>query len=131
MGDIKASLSGKIKNATQPERLFYDIKLQNFGASAKTILNITPKGSIPSNISLPSHFAISGTAKGTTQVIDTRLKMISSLGNADVDAFLDLRQKNNEKYDVNANLAQLQIGKSFRIKTLDGNRSSGCSRTRF
>lgn len=118
LGDIKASLSGKIKNATQPERLFYDIKLQNFGASAKTILNITPKGSIPSNISLPSHFAISGTAKGTTQVIDTRLKMISSLGNADVDAFLDLRQKNNEKYDVNANLAQLQIGKIIQNKDL-------------
>lgn len=118
LGDIKASLSGKIKNATQPERLFYDIKLQNFGASAKTILNIAPKGSIPSNISLPSHFAISGTAKGTTQVIDTRLKMISSLGNADVDALLDLRQKNNEKYDVKANLAQLQIGKIIQNKDL-------------
>lgn len=111
IGDLKASLSGKIKDLTDPSRLFYDLNIKNFGSSAKTIFTLVPKGTIPSNISLPSHFAISGAAKGTTQVIDTDLKMLSTLGNAKVDALLDLRQKNAEKYDVKANLQNLQIGK--------------------
>lgn len=111
IGDLKLTLSGKIKNITHPEQLFYDLKIGNFATSAKTVFNIVPKGTIPSNIALPSHFSVSGVAKGTTQVIDTNLKLVSTLGNAGIDALLDLRNKNNEKYEVTANLQNLQIGK--------------------
>ena len=111
VGDLKLTLSGKIRNATKPEQLYYDLKIGNFGASAKTVFNLVPPGTIPSNISLPSHFSLSGVAKGTTELIDTNLKLVSTLGNAGIDAVLDLRQKNAEKYDVTANLQNLQIGK--------------------
>lgn len=118
LGDVKASLSGKIKNATNPDQLFYDLKIQNLGASARTIFNLVPKGTIPSNISLPSHFSFSGTAKGSTKVVDTNLKMVSTLGNAHIDALVDLRRKNAETYDVKANLQNLQLGKIIQNKDL-------------
>lgn len=118
LGDLKAQLSGRIKNVTEPEKLFYDLKIQNLGASAKTIFTLVPKGTIPSNISLPSHFAISGTAKGSTKVVDAKLKLASSLGNALVDAVVDMRAKNAERYDVKANLQNLQIGKIIQNKDL-------------
>lgn len=111
LGDLKVALAGKIKNATDPNRLFYDLKIRNFGASAKTVFNLVPKGTIPSNISLPSHFAVSGLAKGTTKQIDTNLKLTSTLGNAAIDALVDMRQKNAENYEITANLQNLQIGK--------------------
>lgn len=118
IGDLKLTLAGKIRNASKPDQLFYDLKIGNLGASAKTIFNLVPKGTIPSNISLPSHFALSGVAKGTTKVVDTNLKLVSTLGNAGIDALVDLRQKNNEKYDVTANLQNLQIGKIIQNKDL-------------
>ncbi len=118
LGDLKASLSGKIKNITDPSQFFYDLQIQNFGSSAKTVFDILPAGTIPSNIALPSHFAISGVAKGSTQVIDTDLKMLSTLGNASVDALLDLRHTNAEKYDVNADLQNLNIGKIIQNQDL-------------
>ena len=118
LGDLKASLSGSIKNITDPSRLYYDLNIQNLGSSAKTIFNLVPPGTIPSNISLPSHFALSGFAKGSTELIDTDLKLLSTLGNATVDANLDLRQKNAEKYDVKANLQNLNIGKIIQNEDL-------------
>lgn len=118
LGDLKAHLSGRIKNATQPEKLFYDLKIQNLGASAKTVFSLVPKGTIPSNISLPSHFALSGTAKGTTKIVDTKMKLVSTLGNAVVDAVVDMRRKNAELYNINGNLQNLQIGKIIQNKDL-------------
>src|SRR5690606_34806020 len=63
------------------------------------------------NISLPSFFTIRGKAKGTTQLIDTNLKVTSTLGNANILANLDMRRNNRELYEVEAKLKDFQIGK--------------------
>lgn len=118
LGDLKLALSGVVRNATDPEKLFYDLKIRNLGSSAKTILKILPKNTLPSNISLPSYFAISGVARGTTKVVDTKLKMVSTLGNVALNAVVDMRKKNAETYVVNANLMNLQIGKIIQNKDL-------------
>ena len=118
LGDLKLALSGVVRNATDPDKLFYDLKIRNLGSSAKTILKILPKNTLPSNISLPSHFAISGVARGTTKVVDTKLKLVSTLGNAAVNAMVDMRRKNAETYSVNANLQNLQVGKIIQNKDL-------------
>lgn len=118
LDNTKINASGRIRNATNPDNLFYDLKIGEFSSTAKTVFNIVPKGTIPSNIALPSKFNISGVAKGTTTVVDTKLKLVSTLGNALVDANVDMRQKNREKYDVVADLQNLQIGKIIQNKDL-------------
>lgn len=118
LGDLKLALSGIVRNPTDPNKLFYDLKIRNIGASAQTIFKIVPKNTIPKTISLPSHFAISGVARGTTKVIDTKLKLVSTLGNAAVNAIADLRRKGAETYNVNANLQNLQLGKIIQNKDL-------------
>ena len=115
---LKIAASGKIKNATDPNKLFYDLNIRELSTSAKTIFNLVPKGTIPSNIALPSFMKLAGTAKGSTQVVNTNLKLTSTLGNAKVEAKLDMRQKNAEKYDVIADLQNLQIGKIIQNKDL-------------
>ncbi|WP_407404396.1 translocation/assembly module TamB domain-containing protein [Chryseobacterium sp.] len=114
--ELKVLASGKIKNAMNPSQLYYDLKIAELSSSSKTIYNLVPKNTIPSNITLPSNMKISGIAKGTTQVIATNLKLASTLGNAAVIANLDLRRKNHELYDVKANLQNLQIGKIIQNK---------------
>nr|WP_230466720.1 translocation/assembly module TamB [Faecalibacter macacae] len=110
IGDLNLTASGKIKNAMNPDKLYYDLKVQNFSTSSKTIYDIIPKDIIPNNFKIPSKIAVNGYAKGTTSLIDTQLNLISSLGNANVKANIDLRKKDAEKYDVKADLKSLDVG---------------------
>lgn len=118
LDQLRVAASGRIKNAMNPNNLYYDLKIAEFSSSAKTIFNLVPKNTIPSNISLPSNFSIKGTAKGSTTVIDTNLNLYSTLGNAAIIAKVDMRRKNHELYDVKANLQGLQIGKLIQNKDI-------------
>ncbi len=108
---LKVNASGNIKNAMNPENLYYDVNVREISSDARTIFNLVPKNTIPSNISLPSYFKITGTAKGTTELLNANLRLNSTLGNAGIRASLDMRRKNQERFDVLANLQNLQIGK--------------------
>ncbi|HAT3993639.1 TPA: translocation/assembly module TamB [Elizabethkingia anophelis] len=113
---LKVAASGRVKNAMNPDQLYYDLKIGELSSSDKTIYNLVPKNTIPSNISLPSFFSVKGIAKGTTKNVNTNLNLTSAFGNAEIIAQVDMRRKNHELYDVNANLHNLQIGKIIQNK---------------
>lgn len=115
---LRVAASGRIKNATNPDNLYYDLRIAELSSSARTIYNLVPKNTIPSNIALPSNMSIKGTAKGTTKIVDANLNLYSTLGNASVAAKVDMRRKNRELYDVKANLQGLQIGKIIKNKEI-------------
>ncbi|TXF79557.1 translocation/assembly module TamB [Chryseobacterium sp.] len=115
---LKINASGTVKNAMDPKNLYYDLNIRELSSSAQTVFNLVPKNTIPSTISLPSYFKIAGTAKGNTQVVNANLKLISTLGNAGIRASVDMRQKNQERYDILANLQNLQIGHIIQNKDL-------------
>ncbi|PWN70069.1 cell envelope biogenesis protein AsmA [Chryseobacterium phosphatilyticum] len=116
LDQLRVVASGKIKNAMNPDQLYYDVRIGEFSSNAKTIFNLVPKNTIPSNISLPSTFSIKGNAKGTTKVVTTDLNLYSTLGNAAIIANVDMRRKNHELYDVKANLQGIQVGKIIQNK---------------
>ncbi|WP_292010845.1 translocation/assembly module TamB domain-containing protein [Chryseobacterium sp.] len=116
LDQLKVSASGRIKNAMDPDHIYYDLKIGELSSSSKTIYNLVPKNTIPSNITLPSFLSIQGTAKGTTEVVNTNLKLTSTLGNASIVANVDMRRKNHELYDVKANLQNVQVGKLIQNK---------------
>ncbi|MFP3597904.1 translocation/assembly module TamB domain-containing protein [Chryseobacterium sp. SIMBA_029] len=118
LDDLRVAASGRIKNAMNPDNLYYDLNISEASSSAKTIFNLAPKNTIPSNISLPSHFSIKGIAKGTTKVVNANLNLYSTLGNAAVIANVDMRRKNHELYDVKANLQNIQVGKIIQNKDI-------------
>ena len=118
LDQLRVNASGRIRNAMNPDNLYYDLKIGELASSGRTIFNLVPKGTIPSNISLPSHFSIKGFAKGTTKVVNTNLSLYSTLGNAGIKAQVDMRRKNRELYDVKANLQNLQIGKIIQNKDI-------------
>lgn len=115
---LRVAASGRIKNATNPDNLYYDLRIAELSSSAKTIYKLVPKNTIPSNIALPSNMSIKGTAKGTTKVVDANLNLYSTSGNASVVAKVDMRRKNRELYDVKANLQGLQIGRIIKNKDI-------------
>ncbi|MGE4512483.1 MAG: translocation/assembly module TamB domain-containing protein [Chryseobacterium sp.] len=118
LDQLRVAASGRIKNATNPNNLYYDLKIAELSSSAKTIYNLVPKNTIPNNISLPANMSIKGTAKGTTKVVNANLNLYSTSGNASVVAKVDMRRKNHELYDVKANLQGLQIGRIIKNKDI-------------
>ena len=110
LDDLSITASGRILNAMNPDKLYYDLSIQNFSTSSKTIYNIVPKNTIPNNIRIPSKLSIKGKAKGTTQIVNTQFYLTSSLGNTNIDAKIDLHKKDAEKYDVKADLQNLDVG---------------------
>ena len=118
LDQLRVAASGRVKNAMNPNNLYYDLRIAELSSSARTIFNLVPKNTIPSTISLPSQMSIKGTAKGTTKLVDANLNLYSTLGNASVTAKVDMRRKNRELYDVKANLQGLQIGKIIQNKDI-------------
>lgn len=118
LDQLKVNASGTVKNAMNPENLYYDLDIREFSTSSKTIYNLVPKNTIPNTITLPSKFKIVGKAKGTTEIVNTNLSITSTLGNAGIRASVNMKQKDAEKYDVLANLQNLQIGKIIQNKDL-------------
>ena len=118
LDDLQLSASGKILNAMNPQHLFYDLDIKNFTTSAKTIYAILPKNTIPNNIRIPSKLAVKGKAKGSTQIINTQLNLTSTLGDATIDANVDLRKKDAEKYTIKGDLKNLDVGTLISNKDL-------------
>jgi len=110
LDDLQLSASGRVKNAMNPKNLFYDLNIKNFSTSSKTIYNLVPKNTIPNNIRIPSKLSVKGKAKGTTEIINTQLAINSTLGNAKIDAIVNMLRKDAEKYNVKADLQNLDIG---------------------
>ncbi|MBA5246327.1 translocation/assembly module TamB [Marnyiella aurantia] len=115
---LKVNASGNVKNAMNPDNLLYDLNIRELSSDARTVQNLLPENTLPSNITLPSFFRISGLAKGSTQVVNTNLKLTTTLGNAAIRASVDMRRKNQERYDILANLQNLQIGTIIQNKDL-------------
>jgi hypothetical protein len=80
-------------------RLYTDIDLQRFSTTRADLLGIVPKGTIPSNISIPPTLSLSGTFKGrpVTLAFNTNLKLRSAYGNVAFSGKLGAAQANGRQ----------------------------------
>ncbi|WP_310397617.1 translocation/assembly module TamB domain-containing protein [Hymenobacter sp.] len=80
-------------------RLYVDLDIQQFSTSRADILSLAPKGSIPSNISIPPTLALSGTFRGrpTTLAFNTNLKLRSTYGDLAFSGNLGAAQANGRQ----------------------------------
>lgn len=118
LDDLQLSASGRVKNAMNPDKLYYDLAIKNFSTSSKTIYSLVPKNTIPSTIRIPSKLSVNGKAKGSTTVVNTQLNLTSTLGDANLDANIDMRKKDAEKYSIKADLKNLDVGTLISNKDL-------------
>jgi translocation and assembly module TamB len=80
-------------------RLYTDIDLQRFSTTRADLLSVLPKGTVPSNISIPPSLVLSGTFRGrpTTLAFDTNLKLRSTYGNVAFSGKLGAAQANGRQ----------------------------------
>lgn len=111
IGSTKINASGTITGLPDVAKAQFDLVLQELKTSAKDINQWTPKGSIPNSIQLPAALQVSGIFKGTINDFYTDLVVGSSFGAAKIKAQFNQTIKTKEKYSVNANLLNFDLGK--------------------
>lgn len=118
IGKTKLQASGSIVGLPNVDQARFDIAIQNFESSAQDIKQFAPKGSLPSNLSLPNQLSGKGSFKGTMHSFFTDVVLNSSFGKAKVKATFDQRQKNKERYDAQAELTHFDLGRLMQNKDL-------------
>ncbi|HEY4649992.1 MAG TPA: translocation/assembly module TamB domain-containing protein, partial [Pontibacter sp.] len=83
----EVNVSGTIRNATNPDKLYLDLDVNELQTTRATILAFAPPGTIPPNIRIPERIRVEGTVEGGLTNFDARTRINSSIGNmtADVD----------------------------------------------
>jgi len=110
------------------QRLYVDLDIQRFSTSRNDLLSILPKGTVPSNISIPPSLTVSGTLKGrpTTLAFTTDLKLRSTYGNAAFTGRLGQADRSGRQPLVGTFAVQgLDAGKLLKDPTLGPITGSG------
>ncbi|MBK0382648.1 translocation/assembly module TamB domain-containing protein [Pedobacter sp. SD-b] len=111
IGNTRIAASGNIKGLPDVNKAYFDLQIKDFRSTAKDINAFVPKGTIPTNIQLPSSFGAKGFFKGGIDNFNTNLALASSYGSAKIKASFDQRVKNSEKYQAVADINNFDVGK--------------------
>lgn len=106
LSNTKIDIQGKADNITNPDALNLDLTINHFITNKQDINLLSPKGSLPKTINLPSNIVLNGKFKGGLKKFDTNLAVKSSLGNAKLQAELN----SNEQYNAQIHLENFDVG---------------------
>ena len=106
--------SGTLRNLTNPDNLYANLRIQNFSTTRTDIQNLLPKDLIPANIQLPDRMALKGTFSGSLDNFTTNPVITTSFGNATAN----LRLQSGERYNGTVSLDHLNLGKLMRDTTM-------------
>ncbi|RTY81476.1 translocation/assembly module TamB [Flavobacterium sp. ZB4P23] len=111
IGTTKVAASGSIVGLPDVNKAYFDLNIKNLQSGSKDFIGFLPKGTIPNSIQLPLQFNAKGTFKGTIANFNTNLNLSSSFGTAKIKAALNQNRKNYEKYDVQTEFTNFDLGR--------------------
>lgn len=118
LGNLNVNAAGTIKNALDTDNLWLNLKINDLTANKQLITALAPKNSIPNTIEIPENLSLSGKIKGGLSDIYADLGLQSSFGNAKITGTFNQKVKNAERYDLNASLANFNVGKLIKNKDI-------------
>ncbi|QCR23120.1 translocation/assembly module TamB domain-containing protein [Pontibacter sp. SGAir0037] len=83
------NISGNVRNAMDPDRLFVDLNLNRFATTRTDIMALAPPGTIPPDINIPANVALTGNYTGTLENFDANATLQTSYGN--INAVVDMQ----------------------------------------
>jgi hypothetical protein len=113
--------NGSIRNIQAPEKLQYDIAIRKSSISKSFIEAMVPPGTIPPNIGLPAVIAVTGTARGDMNNIQTNTALSGSYGNAAVKGYIrNFKNPEAAVYDLQLSTSSFELGRLLKKDTLIG-----------
>ena len=106
-----ADISGTVSNAMDAKNVRADLVIKRFSTSRADVVLLAPKGSIPTNITLPESMSLSGNVKGGMKNAEANLVLNTSLGSATVNGTIsNAADKINALYNASISTQNLNIG---------------------
>jgi len=106
---IKAS--ARLHGLPDMNKANFDVNIADFSTNRTDVVSIAPKGTIPSNITIPQNLHLKGAFKGSMYTFNTRLSLRSSLGALDLQGALrNGSNKNRATYTANVKVNNLNVG---------------------
>ncbi|MGF7229760.1 translocation/assembly module TamB domain-containing protein [Arachidicoccus sp.] len=98
IGNTNFSGDAYLKGLPNTSKAYLNINLKDFNTTRQDLLVLAPRGSVPSNISIPKSIHANGNFKGTIAQFVTALSLKTTEGNLTVNATIDRKQKDKERY---------------------------------
>ncbi len=118
----KVDLKGNVKDLTNASSMNANLAIRNITSTRNDVLSLIPKKDIPSSISIPETFELSGNLKGGLKNIATVLSLISSEGNISVRGnFMNLNGGINMGYNATITTENLNLGFILKNDSIYGN----------
>ncbi|PWG79083.1 translocation/assembly module TamB domain-containing protein [Pararcticibacter amylolyticus] len=111
LGATRIKASAKTRGLPDMNETWLDVKIDEFSTRRSDILALVPRGTIPSNISIPEAIRLQGYFKGSMSNFSTDLNANTSYGSLRAIASYDARIKGKEKYKANIRAFNLNAGK--------------------
>ncbi|HEV3412448.1 MAG TPA: AsmA family protein, partial [Puia sp.] len=110
--DIRVDLAGRIAHPFQTDRLWADLKVNRISGSRAALVGLLPTGTIPSSITLPDRFNLTGRMTGSLNDVRTDLVLVTSSGTIAARGWVrQFRNGGKASYDLDLRTTALQLGR--------------------
>jgi len=109
--DLKVDLAGRILHPMDTSRIRADLQIRNLSGSRTALLALVPKNTLPSNITIPTHFALHGHLGGGMNNLISDLTLNTTSGNVRLKGTAgNFRSTTGATYDLGLQTQSLQLG---------------------
>jgi hypothetical protein len=109
--DLKADLSGTIRDVTDTKRMNADLEIHNLAGSRLGLIALLPPHTLPSKITIPDQFAVHGKLAGGMDGLNTDLVLATSSGSVAVKGSIrQFRDTRHARYDLALQTHELDLG---------------------
>jgi translocation and assembly module TamB len=119
--NTNVALSGKVSGLPDANNVSGDLVIGHIETSRRDIQMLAPKGTLPTNITLPQTIRLSGRLAGSMQSARARINLASDLGNASFNGVIsNAADKQRAAYDATLVAQNLQLGVIMQNDTMFG-----------
>ena len=110
--DIRLDLAGRVVHPLEIRRLWADLQLRRVSGSRVALVGLLPTGTIPSNITLPGYFDLTGRLAGGMDELRPDLVLNTSSGRILLKGRArNIRSASAAAYDLDLKTQALQLGR--------------------
>ncbi len=109
----KVAVTGDIRNATDPDHLYMDLRINQLATTRTDIQALTPAGTIPPNIRVPRQLSMTGTYQGSLTAFDTDVNLQSSYGNVAAVVNMESGPAGAEPFTAKVSTNRFDLGQLF------------------
>ncbi|HEY4205347.1 MAG TPA: translocation/assembly module TamB domain-containing protein, partial [Puia sp.] len=109
--DIRLDLSGAVLHPMDANRVAANLHIGSISGSRKSLEALLPRGTLPSNIAIPTRFTLRGTLAGGMKGVNSNMILSTTSGTLIVKGYVQqFRDTKNARYDLAVQTKALDLG---------------------